>query len=46
MPAQPVTANERFKESYRSSFWVSLTIATLFHAAVLAGSPAFAWATP
>lgn len=41
MPAT-ATANERFKQSYGSSFWLSLTIATVFHAAVLAGSPAFA----
>lgn len=41
MAATPI-ANERFKQSSRSSFWISLTVATLVHAAVFAGSPVFA----
>ena len=41
MAAAPI-ANERFKESSRSSFWISLTVATLVHAAAFAGSPVFA----
>lgn len=36
------TANERFKRSSRSSFWIALTVATLLHAAAFAGSPVFA----
>ena len=41
MAVAPI-ANERFKQSSRSSFWISLTVATLVHAAVFAGSPVFA----
>lgn len=41
MAAAPI-ANDRFKQSSRSSFWISLTVATLLHAAAFAGSPVFA----
>lgn len=36
------TANDRFKESSRGSFWIGLIIATLGHAAVFMGSPVVA----
>lgn len=36
------TANERFKQSSRSSFWIGLIIGTVIHVGVFAGSPAFA----
>lgn len=36
------TANDRFKQSSRSSFWIALIVATVFHAAVFMGSPVFA----
>ncbi|HUG40460.1 MAG TPA: energy transducer TonB [Longimicrobiales bacterium] len=38
----PATANDRFKQSSRSSFWISLIVATVAHAAAFAGSPVFA----
>lgn len=40
MPA--VTANERFKQSSRSSVWIGLIAATLLHAALFIASPVFA----
>lgn len=41
MVAGPI-ANDRFKQSSRSSFWISLIVATVLHAALFAGSPVFA----
>ena len=40
--SQGPAANQRFKQSSRTSFWISLIVATVFHAAVFAGSPVMA----
>ena len=36
------TANDRFKQSSRSSFWISLIVATVLHVIIFAGSPVVA----
>lgn len=40
------TANDRFKQSSRSSFWIGLIVATVFHAIVFMGTPAVALTAP